>query len=424
MMVNSPSKRILIVEDEDVIRLSLMKLLERHNYTVYEAVSVKSALNAFNLNQFDLIISDLRLPGGSGVELITLAKEIPVLIMTSYASLRSAVEIMRKGAADYISKPFDHDELITAVERIFQEKTQETFSFSDNWDPLVGNSPQVLAVLAKLRKVAPTDAAVLISGEVGTGKRLVARAIHNTSQFENSEFVTINCRTISTMQLEGYIEHVSTLPSCSVFLADLCDLPQLHQNTIVELIRQEKVRCIASTSENLFTLSNEGKFARDLLLETEVVTINLPSLRQRPADIADLSAYFINELSQAQGTRITLSDSSMASMQKYHWPGNIKELKNRLHQASMLVGENHDITPDLLQLEGLENIQQKENIDHADAESSSTRENPKTLESYFIHYVLENQNKMNETKLAKNLGISRKSLWERRKKLHLPRPLK
>jgi DNA-binding NtrC family response regulator len=423
-MVNNHSKRILIVEDEDVIRLSLVKLLQRHNYTVSEAVSVTSALRAFNLNQFDLIISDLRLPGGSGVELITLAKEIPVLIMTSYASLRSAVEIMRKGAADYVSKPFDHDELITAIERIFEDKKHETFRFSDNWDPLIGSSPQVLEVLAKLRRVAPTDAAVLISGEVGSGKRIVARAIHNTSQWKSSEYITINCRTVSTIQLEGYIDHVNTLSSCSIFLADLCDLPQIHQNTMTELVRRDKVRCIASTSENLSSLSNQGKFARDLLLETEVVIVNLPALRERPADIADLSAHFIGELSQERRTKINISDASIAVMQGHSWPGNIRELKNRLHQASLLLSDDQVITPDLLEFGMEKSSQLKQAVEHANMSGVSAPHNTKTLESYLVNYVLENQNNMSETQLAKNLGISRKNLWERRKKLQIPRPAK
>jgi DNA-binding NtrC family response regulator len=422
--VNLSKRRILVVEDEDIIRLSLVKLLQRHNYNVSEAVSVKSALNTYNLNLFDVIISDLRLPGGSGVDLIDIAKDTPVIIMTSYASLRSAVEIMRKGAADYVSKPFDHDELIIAIERVFEEIKHESHNFSDSWDPLLGNSANVVTTLAKLDKVASTDDAVLISGEVGTGKRFVAKVIHDKSQYKDSEFITINCRTISSLQLESSVEYIDNLSSCSIFLADLCDLPQSYQHPILELIRRDKVRCIASTSEDLLCLSNQGKFARDLLLETAVVSINIPSLRDRPADISELSAYFINKLSQQLRLRITISESSMALMKRYSWPGNIKELKNTLHQASTLLGSENDITPDLLHLPLTENFQIPQ--DTADTATSAlpVGENTKTLESYLVNYVLENQSNMNETQLAKNLGISRKSLWERRKKLQIPRSIK
>ncbi len=423
-MVNLSQKRILIVEDEDVIRLSLMKLLQRHSYTVAEAVSVKSAVTAFDLNQFDLIISDLRLPGGSGVDLIHLAQDTPVIIMTSYASLRSAVDIMRKGAADYVSKPFDHDELIVAIERVFEEKKSESCSFSDTWDPLLGSSAEVLATLATLNKAAPTDNAVLISGEVGNGKRFVAKAIHDKSPYRDGEFITINCRTVSTLQLENFIEHIDKLPSCSIFLADLCDLPQLYQHPILELIRRDKVRCIASTSEDLLCLCDQGKFAKDLLLETEVVKIEIPPLQNRPEDITELSHFFINKLSEQLRTKITLSDPSIALMKRYHWPGNIKELKNRLHQASILLGDKNEITPELLNLPLPEPSKVTQSIEQTTVAELPVGENTETLESYFVNYVLENQCDMSETKLAKNLGISRKSLWERRKKLQIPRRVK
>ena len=166
--MNPPSKRILVVEDEEIIRISLVKLLERHHYKASQAVSVKAALNNFNLNEFDLIISDLRLPGGSGAELIGATGSVPVLIMTSFASLRSAVDIMRKGAADYISKPFDHEELMGSVKRIIDHETHKKASLNATQDPLVGNSEATIGILNTISKVAPTKAPVLISGEVGS----------------------------------------------------------------------------------------------------------------------------------------------------------------------------------------------------------------------------------------------------------------
>jgi len=347
-----------------------------------------------------------------------------VIIMTSYASLRSAVDIMRKGASDYVSKPFDHDELIVAIERVFEEKKSESCSFSDTWDPLLGSSDEVLATLATLNKAAPTDNAVLISGEVGNGKRFVAKAIHDKSPYRDGEFITINCRTVSTLQLENFIEHIDKLPSCSIFLADLCELPHLYQHPILELIRRDKVRCIASTSEDLLCLCDQGKFAKDLLLETEVVKIEIPPLQNRPEDITELSHFFINKLSEQLRTKITLSDPSIALMKRYHWPGNIKELKNRLHQASILLGDKNEITPELLNLPLPEPSKVTQSIEQTTVAELPVGENTETLESYFVNYVLENQCDMSETKLAKNLGISRKSLWERRKKLQIPRRVK
>lgn len=161
------SKKILVVEDEAIIRSSLTKLLERHDYEVCEAVSVKAAVNTFNLNEFDLIISDLRLPGGSGAELISLAGPVPVLIMTSYASLRSAVDIMRQGAVDYISKPFDHEELMHSVNRITSDHQQRELTSIDDYQPLLGNSPDIIHILKTIHKTAPTRAPVLILGASG-----------------------------------------------------------------------------------------------------------------------------------------------------------------------------------------------------------------------------------------------------------------
>ena len=155
--------------------------MERHHYEVSEAVSVKAARESFNLNSFDLIISDLRLPGGPGTDLINPAGCVPVLVMTSYASLRSAVETMRQGAADYISKPFNHDEMISAVKRIINESKQDVdLAIAEN-QLLMGSSPEILNILRTIDKAAPTSAPVVIQGESGTGKRIIAEIIHRAS---------------------------------------------------------------------------------------------------------------------------------------------------------------------------------------------------------------------------------------------------
>jgi DNA-binding NtrC family response regulator len=156
-------------------------LLERYQYVVSEAISVKTAQEAFNLNDFDLIISDLRLPGSSGIELIQPAGSVPVLMMTSYASLRSAVETMRHGAADYISKPFDHEEMLAAVRRLVGESDQQREPAKAEDKLLMGNSPQILKILRTIHKAAPTAAPVLIQGESGTGRRTIAETIHRNS---------------------------------------------------------------------------------------------------------------------------------------------------------------------------------------------------------------------------------------------------
>ena len=184
-------QKILVVEDESVIRAALRRLLERNDYQVSEAGSVQDAENQYKLADFDLVISDLRLPGAPGTDLIKKAGDVPVLIMTSYASLRSAVDSMRMGAVDYIAKPFDHDDMLSAVQRIIAdhptpraEREKEQTSPDEKSNGLtgvVGNCPAMLTLFDHIEKISPTDSTVLVLGETGTGKELVARSVHQRS---------------------------------------------------------------------------------------------------------------------------------------------------------------------------------------------------------------------------------------------------
>ena len=193
---------ILIVEDEIIIRTALRKLLERNKYKVSEAASVKEATSRHKLSDYDLIISDLRLPGAPGTDLITVAGDIPVLIMTSYASLRSAVDSMRLGAVDYIAKPFDHDEMIAAIKRVIGKANkaakQKASSATSNREigGMIGSSSVMQELYNRIHKVAPTDATVLVHGETGTGKELAAKAIHSESPRSSAPMISVNCAAI------------------------------------------------------------------------------------------------------------------------------------------------------------------------------------------------------------------------------------
>ena len=202
--------KILIVEDETIIRTALHKLLERNQYEVDEAPSVKEATTRYQLKDYDLIISDLRLPGAPGTDLIKLAGDIPVLIMTSYASLRSAVDSMRMGAVDYIAKPFDHDEMVTAVKRVIGKAKANSRgngampqTASHAIAGMIGNSDVMHDLYNRIHKVAPTAATVLIHGETGTGKELVARALHEESQRRDHLMISVNCAAIPETLIES-----------------------------------------------------------------------------------------------------------------------------------------------------------------------------------------------------------------------------
>ncbi|MDG1813096.1 MAG: sigma-54 dependent transcriptional regulator [Porticoccaceae bacterium] len=421
--MSNHSKNILIVEDEEIIRSSLRKLLERHNYLISEAVSVKAARKSFNLNNFDLIISDLRLPGGPGTDLINPASCVPVLVMTSYASLRSAVETMRQGAADYISKPFDHDEMLAAIKRIVNESKQDIdLAIAEN-KLLMGSSPEILRILRTIDKAAPTSAPVIIQGESGTGKRIVAEVIHRASAFAERAFVAINCASISAVQFSQQLEQLTEKATGTLFLANICELPTAQQSQAIEAIQQHNdIRCIASTAEDLQALSQSGKFRKDLFYSLNVVSIQVPALRRRTTDIPALAEYFLDQYSAELGTTLKLSADAHPALAEYNWPGNVRELQNMLYQGAILSEPGQAITPRILGMGYIED-QREEKADSVPIQSATNSDGPTglSLEDYFTSFVLENQENMSETALAQKLGISRKSLWERRNKLGISR---
>lgn len=421
--MTSHPKSILIVEDEDIIRSSLRKLLERHNYVVSEAVSVKAARESFNLNSFDLIISDLRLPGGPGTDLINPAGCVPVLVMTSYASLRSAVETMRQGAADYISKPFDHDEMLSAVKRIIKESKQDIeLAIAEN-KLLMGSSPEILRILRTIDKAAPTPAPVVIQGESGTGKRIIAEIIHSASGMAEQVFTAINCASVSAMQFTQQLEALTQNPTGTLFLANICELPLALQSQALQATQQHRnIRCIASTALDLQALSQAGKFRKDLFYSLNVVNIQAPALRDRAIDIPNLTQYFLDQYSAELGFNIELSADAHQALANYSWPGNVRELQNLLYQGAILSEPGQCITARMLGI-GFDNEQHEEQPDSPPVKPVANNDAPAglSLEDYFTSFVLENQENMSETALAQKLGISRKSLWERRNKLGISR---
>lgn len=408
---------ILIVEDEDIIRTSLRKLLERHDFKVSEAISVKAAQQSFNLNDFDLVISDLRLPGSAGTDLINAAGKVPVIIMTSYASLRSAVDTMRQGAADYVSKPFDHDEMLNAVRRILGESKQ---TCTEPNRLLMGNSPEILKILRTAHKAAPTSAPVLIHGENGTGRRTVAETIHGGSSFAEQPFITINCASITSAELSQILQQED---SGTLFLNNICELPTTMQPAVLGAIQQTNFRFIASAEQDLRVLTQTGRFRKDLFYSLNVVKIQVPKLRERASDIPALIEYFVDRYSSELNLQISLSDQAWQALLDYSWPGNVQELQNTIYQGAILAEAGEVIDADML---GLGDAPQSHNeiaIDDVDVATNPAIDAPAglSLEDYFTSFVLENQENMSETALAQKLGISRKSLWERRNKLGISR---
>ena len=456
---------ILIVEDETIIRSALRRLLERNQYQVSEAGSVQEARERYSIPGFDLVISDLRLPGAPGTELIALAGDTPVLIMTSYASLRSAVDSMKLGAIDYIAKPFDHDEMLQAVARILRERQQArgaaggatpgapaaVAAAASDAIGIIGSCPVMQDLFGKIRKVAPTDSTVLIQGESGTGKELVARALHNLSRRAKAPLISVNCAAIPETLIEselfghekgaftgataGRAGLVEAADGGTLFLDEIGELPLEAQARLLRVLQEGEirrvgsvqsqkvdVRLIAATHRDLKSLARSGQFREDLYYRLHVIALHLPALREREDDVLEIARVFL----QRQCTRLgrdnlQFSAEALEGIRHYAWPGNVRELENAIERAVILC-EGNSIPLDLLgidvELESAEDFGEGL-APHAGSANEPTED--LSLEDYFQHFVLEHQDHMTETELARKLGISRKCLWERRQRLGIPR---
>jgi DNA-binding NtrC family response regulator len=439
-------KKILIIEDEEVIRSAVRRLLERQNYQVAAAESVEQAETSYDLQNFNLILTDVRLPGAPGTDIIAKAEGVPVLVMTSYASVRAAVDAMKQGAVDYIAKPFDHDELLLLVERTLKQERLERRnevmkSELDQVYPvagMIGSCQGMREVCRRIARVAPTDTTVLILGESGTGKELVARALHDQSHRKDSPIVTVNCAAIPETLIESELfGHekgaftgadsartglVEAADGGTLFLDEIGELPQAAQARLLRVLqngeirrvgseksRQVDIRLIAATHRDLKQLVQESAFRSDLYFRLRVMELNLPPLRERGEDRLELARFLLKKVcKQLNRPPLQLTPEAISTITAYDWPGNVRELENAMERA-VILSDGDRITPELLA------------IDNTLTSSTSGEQENLSLEAYFRRFVLEHQEQMTETELARHLGISRKALWERRQRLDLPR---
>lgn len=429
-------KKILIIEDEVVIRSSLLKFLTKQGFKTSEAGSIDEA-KSFDLDQFSLIITDLRLPGPIGTDIIQIAPRVPVLVMTSYASVDSAVDAMKLGAVDYIAKPFDYDDLLTTVNEIIENSAPEIVPIAG----MLGNCEDMLVLFNRINKVAPTDTNVLIVGESGTGKELVAKALHQRSQQAGQEMISLNCAAIPDTLIESELfGHekgaftgatarrlglVEAADGGTLFLDEIGELPLEAQARLLRVLQggevrrvgavetlNVSVRLIAATHRNLKELTRQGAFREDLYYRLNVVKLVLPPLRERGEDLLALAEHFLKLNCDKIGKPcLSFSDESSQLIQQYRWPGNIRELQNAIQRAVILC-EHAIIPPDLLAID-MEGPGVNPDVESIPEDLS--------LEDYFLKFVLANQERMTETELAQKLGISRKTLYEKRQKLDVPR---
>lgn len=449
--------RILIVEDEDIIRKALKKVLARQAYEVAEAGSVEEAL-PLNPASFDLIISDLRLPGEPGTALLTRAGTTPVIIMTSYASMRSAVDAMKQGAVDYIAKPFDHEEMLNTVRRVLdqtsavshQARHQSSRPLAGESLPgIIGDSPVMQQLYARIGKVAPTDASVLICGETGTGKELVANAIHYASPRATQPMISVNCAAIPETLIEAELfghekgaftgaDHareglVAAADGGTLFLDEIGELPLEAQARLLRVLqegevrpigsvtsRKVDVRLLAATHRDLRKLCDDRQFREDLYFRINVVQLNLPPLRDRGQDILQIARQLLQRYCHKLAKpALSLSPAAEQAILHYPWLGNVRELDNVIQRAVILCDHTGLLDTDQLDIPTARPVASSP-VAAPNARPAGLQET--SLDDYFVRFVLDNQDELNETDLARQLGISRKNLWERRQKLGIPRP--
>jgi DNA-binding NtrC family response regulator len=386
------AERILIVEDKDSLRVVLKKTLEAEGFGVDEAPDGRAALEKIGRERFAMVLSDLRLPRADGHEVLKAAvradPEMPVILMTAYGTIRDAVSAMREGAYDYLEKPVDNDHLLALVRRALEHRSllrenlllKERFSRELEFPEIVGDSPALRSALDQVRRVAPTDATVLLEGEGGSGKELFARAVHHLSGRKAQSFLAINCAAIPEGLLEselfGHEKGAFTGAVASkrgkfeiadkgtLFLDEIGDLSPPLQGKVLRVIEQRQfervggtatrtvdIRLVAATNHDLKTLVASGAFRQDLYFRLSVFPITVPALRDRKEDIPALAEHFVRRFAAEQKRRgpVSIDPSALRALVDHSWPGNVRELENTIERA-LILGEGDRVLSEHLQL--------------------------------------------------------------------------
>jgi DNA-binding NtrC family response regulator len=445
--------RLLVVDDDENLRWVTQTQLEDAGYHVGTAADGHAALRAIRDQRPALVITDLKMPGMSGMELLEKIKasepELPVLMVTAFGTIQSAVEAVKNGAYDYLTKPIDYDELLLTVSRALDHSrlVAEVHTLRQNLDEkygfenIIGRSEALIAVLDMAGRAARTDSTVLIRAETGTGKELLARAIHFNSPRKNKPFVTINCGAIPKDLLEselfGHIKGSFTgatadkkgkleiADSGTLFLDEIGEMPLKLQVKVLRLIQQGEidkigatqpinvdVRIVAATHRNLQAMIEDGAFREDLYYRLAVIPLSLPPLRDRADDIPELVEYFFLRAKAKVGrANAKLPPSLLKYFQNYRWPGNVRELENVIERIVVLSREDEITLADLPDFLRREHV----SLDTLQLPLPPQGISLEAVEKELIERALHKFN-WNQTHTAKYLDISRKTLMYRMEK--------
>jgi DNA-binding NtrC family response regulator len=455
MKTDKPS--ILVVEDETKLRRLIELQLIEEGFHVGTASDAETALQLLNRERFDLVLTDFKLPGMSGLEFLLAVKRtnasLPVVLMTAYGTVESAVGAMKAGASDYVLKPFSLAELMLVVrkELASHELRQENRALREalghryEYKNIVARSDKMQAVLGLVERVAPTNATVLVGGESGVGKDLVARAIHEHSNRASGPFVKINSTAIPENLLEselfGYEKGAfsgatSAKPGKfeiadkgTLFLDEIGDVPPPTQVKLLRVLQDREferlgatktlkvdVRLIAATNRDLRDALEEGTFREDLYYRLNVVAIDIPPLRERKEDIPPLAEFFLHKFARESAKPVRgITPQAMHALEDFHWPGNVRELQNIIERAVTLSsGEMLDVA----------DIRLDRSPGRATAEAARGLPQGFTLEQWedeMIREALRHANG-NKSQAARSLGLSRNALRYRLSKIGVPDP--
>ena len=452
--MDKTSKKIWILDDDKSIRWVLQKALEKNGYIVTSFSNTNEAINHFNHDMPDLIISDIKMPGESGLQFLEKVKtkftSIPIIIMTAFSDLDSAVDSYAFGAYEYLPKPFDIDEALKIITSAFTTSNPDEDDFNNN-NQIIGNSPVMQNLFKQIGKLSKSDASILITGESGTGKELVAKAIHDNSNRKNKVFVALNSAAIPKDLLEselfgyekgaftgavnskkGYFEEAN---EGTLFLDEIADMPLDLQAKLLRVLNdgvfqklgsstpiKTNVRIIAATHQNLLQKINEQYFREDLYHRLNVISITLPALRERGDDILLLSNYFLKQSAKDLNTPAKfLNEETQNYFKKLNWTGNIRQLRNICHWLTVMspgkeVGVS-DLPAEILK----ENVYLNHSGQWDEILSNMIREDiSKKVPNIFEKYInlLEkiliqtalNENKNKKIQAATALGIGRNTI--------------
>ena len=462
-MDESKANKILVIDDEAVIREGIKQTMCLEGYDVEVAPNGKIGLSKLQKTNFQVVVSDLKMPGMHGIEVLkairVLQPEVPVIIITGYATVDSAVEAMKNGAYDYLTKPFLPEQIAEKINAAARQReltltetpeTEEEFD-EQACDSFVGRSKQMQKVYQRIVQVAPTNSTVLITGESGTWKELAARAIHNHSHRNDQPFVAVDCNSLPENLLESELfGHVkgsftgatqtkpglfSVASGGSLFLDEISNLSMTTQAKLLRVLQQREVtpiggtkatpidiRLIAATNKGLEDMVEAGTFRDDLYFRLNIIPVDLPPLRDRHGDVALLINYFMKKFAEEVGKEIKgLTPEARIALEGYNFPGNVRELENIIERAVVLA-QDDQIRREDLELRSsddnnLDEISIPLNTEELKENKRLARERAvEPVEKAFVYAALE-RNNWNVTKAAEETGMLRPNFQAMLKKL-------